>query len=293
MFVFDLYMNRKILSMKKRTYIMGVASFLIAMMFVVSSCNSGAKKSKQVDAVNVEKDEVENKVREYVYPLPTAFEIVEMLNDIEAAYIFDLSNDPSNADKYFTEKSKALNLGIYGGDLSYASTYNQKQETLDFIAASRKMIDGLDLKGAVDEDLPDKIEANQNNKDVMVELITNSFYDTYDFLNRNNRAPVSALVMAGAWVEGLYIATHISEETFHSKEMVTIVLKQKEPLVKLMEILNEYKSDKGVAETMESLSNMAGIYAGIETDAITEEQLKQIADESLKIRNEFVAVDKK
>ncbi len=279
--------------MKKKTNIMRIASFLFVIILVASSCNSSKKKTKKTDAVNIKKEDVETKVREYVYPLPTAFEIVQMLNDIEAAYIFDLSNSPLNADKYFTEKSMALNLGIYGGDLSYASTYNQKQETLDFIEASRKMLDGLNLQGAVEEDLPGKIEANQDNKEALVELITNSFYDTYDFLNRNDRASVSALVMAGAWVEGLYIATHISEETFHSKEMVKIVLKQKAPLLKLMEILAKYKDDTAVSETIESLSGMAKIYAGIENDAITEEQMKKIADESLKIRAQFIALDKK
>jgi len=254
-----------------------------------ASCNSSSKKSQKTETVQIEKEEVETKVREFVYPLPTSYEIVEMLNKIEAAYIFDLANNPANADKYATEKSLALNLGVFGSDLSYASTYNQKQETINFIDASKKMLEGLDLQAAVREDLLQQIEANEDNKEALIELITNSFYDTYDFLNVNNRAPVAALVMAGAWVEGLYIATHISEETFNSKEMVTIILKQKEPLLKLMEILSQYKNNPYVAETIEDLSNMANIYAGIESSAITQEQMIKIADESLLIRKKIVA----
>ncbi len=277
--------------MKKFTTIWGVASLLISVVFVFASCNSGSKQNQKTDAVQIEKAEVKNEVREFVYPLPTSYEIVEMLNKIEAAYIFDLSNSPENASKYITEKQQALNLGVYGGDLSYASTYNQKQETIDFIDASRTLLEGLDLQGAVSEDLPEQIEANEDNKEALVELITDSFYDTYDFLQRNNRAPVSALVMAGAWVEGLYIATHISEETFNSKDMIEIVLKQKDPLVKLMEILSDYKEDQAIAETIEDLSTMANIYAGIESTAITQEQMIKIAEESLKIRNKFVSVD--
>ncbi len=277
--------------MKRFTTIWGFASLLISVVFVFASCNSGSKQNQKTDTVQIEKAEVKNEVREFVYPLPTSYEIVEMLNEIEAAYIFDLSNSPANASKYITEKQQALNLGVYGGDLSYASTYNQKQETIDFIDASKTLLEGLDLQGAVSEDLPEQIEANEDNKEALVELITDSFYDTYDFLQRNNRAPVSALVMSGAWVEGLYIATHISEETFNSKEMIEIVLKQKEPLVKLMEILSEYKEDQAVAETIGDLSTMANIYAGIESTAITQEQMIQIAEESLKIRNKFVAVD--
>ena len=273
----------------KSTKFWGVASLLLAIIVGLASCNSSSKKSQQKETAEIQKEEVETKVREFVYPLPTSFEIVEMLNKIEAAYIFDLANNPANADKYTTEKSLALNLGVFGGDLSYASTYNQKQETINFIEASNKMLDGLDLTAAVREDLPEQIEANEDNKEALVDLITNSFYDTYDFLNANNRAPVSALVMAGAWVEGLYIATHISEETFNSKEMVEIILKQKDPLLKLMEILSNYKENEAVAETIADLSNMANIYAGIESTAITQEQMIQIAEESLKIRKKFIA----
>ena len=176
--------------MRKSTTIWGVASLLIAVIFVFSSCNSGAKQNQKAETIQIEKEEVESEVREFVYPLPTSYEIVEMLNKIEAAYIFDLSNNPANASKYITEKQQAINLGVYGGDLSYASTYNQKQETIDFIDASRKMLEGLDLEAAVSEDLPEQVEANENNKEALVELITDSFYDTYDFLHKNNRAPV-------------------------------------------------------------------------------------------------------
>ena len=273
----------------KRTKFWGIASLLLAIVVVLTSCNNAKKKSQQSETAQIEKEVVETKVREFVYPLPTSFEIVEMLNKIEASYIFDLANNPANADKYITEKSLALNLGVFGGDLSYASTYNQKQETINFIDASKKMLDGLDLDAAVREDLPEQIEANEDNKEALVQLITNSFYDTYDFLHANDRAPVSALVMAGAWVEGLYIATHISEETFNSKQMVEIVLKQKDPLLKLMEILSEYKDNEAVAETIEDLSDMANIYAGIESTAITQEQMINIAKESLEIRKKFIA----
>lgn len=277
--------------MRQSIKIWGVASLLMAIVIGFASCTSSPKKSQKAEAVQIKKTEVESKVREFVYPLPTSYEIVEMLNKIEATYIYDLTNNPANADKYFTEKAKAINLGIYGGDLSYASTYNQKQETVNFIDASRKLLEGLDLQGAVREDLPEQIEANEDNKDALVELITDSFYDTYDFLHKNNRAPVSSLVMAGAWIEGVYIATHISDETFNSKEMIGIILKQKEPLVKLMEILAQYKSDEGVAQTIEDLSDIASIYAGIENTAISQEQMIKIAEESLKIRKKFVAAE--
>ncbi len=264
-------------------------SVLFAALIIFAACNSGNKKKN--NATQIEKEEVETKVREFVYPLPTSYEIVEMLNKIEAAYIFGLANDPNNANSYFTEKALALNLGIYGGDLSYASTYNQKQETLDYINASRKMLEGLNLTNAVDQDLPQQIEDNEDNKDALVEIISNSFYDTYDYLLKNDREPVSALVMTGGWVEGLYIATHISEETLNSIEMINIVLKQKEPLEKLIEILNKFSDDESIAQTIKDLQPLTTLYMELAPDAITEAQMTAIKEQSLVVRNKFISAE--
>lgn len=245
-------------------------------------CNGGQK-----DTINKEK--VEAGVREFVYPLPTSFEVTELLNRIEASYIIDLSNAPENADKYLTEKSKALNLGVYSADLSYASTYNQQQYIVDYMTASRKLVESLDMSAAVDPELPKKIEQNENNKDELIKLITESFYDTYDYLNKNDRASVSMLIIAGSFVEGLYIATNISDNTYNNKEMVKIVMTQKDPLMKLMELLEKYSATEYVRETIEDLKPLYNVFTSIEDGGITEVQLEQIKTEIKDLRSKMIS----
>lgn len=245
-------------------------------------CNGGQK-----DTINKEK--VEAGVREFVYPLPTSFEVTELLNRIEASYIIDLSNAPENADKYLTEKSKALNLGVYSADLSYASTYNQQQYIVDYMTASRKLVESLDMSAAVDPELPKKIEQNENNKDELIKLITESFYDTYDYLNKNDRASVSMLIIAGSFVEGLYIATNISDNTYNNKEMVKIVMTQKDPMMKMMELLEKYSSTDYVRETIEDLKPLYNVFTSIEDGGITEVQLEQIKTEIKDLRSKMIS----
>ena len=43
-----------------------------------------------------------------------------------------LTNPLSNSDKYNSNNTKSLALGIYGSDLGYISTYNQTQEMIDY-----------------------------------------------------------------------------------------------------------------------------------------------------------------
>ncbi len=262
---------------------------LFAVVVVMASCNMGKKPSgNSSGSGELDKARVEKDVREFVYPLPTSFEVTEMLNRIGAAYILTLTNPVSNSEKYLTEKAKAINLGIYGADLSYASTYNQKQEVINFMEVSKKLIDALNITGAISPDIIDQIEANENDKDKLVDLITNSFFDTYEHLNKNDRGEVSMLVLAGSWVEALYISTHISEDTFNNKEIVKIVMEQKASLLKLVSLMEIVKEDPAIAETLNQLTNLNNIYNSIEDGSITKDQMDAIVKEVNVVRNKMV-----
>ncbi len=263
---------------------------LMAIILVFPACKMGRKSSGNDSAASGELDKarVEKDVREFVYPLPTSFEVTEMLNRIGAAYILTLTNPVANVEKYLTEKSKAINLGIYGADLSYASTYNQKQEVISFMDVSKKLIDALNISGAISPDIVEQVEANQDDKDKLVEIITNSFYDTYEYLNRSDRGSVSMLVLAGSWVEALYISTHISQDTYNNKEMVKIVMDQKASLNKLVSLMEVVKENAAVAETLSLLANIHAIYNSIEEGAITKDQMDAIIKEINAVRTKMV-----
>lgn len=268
-------------------------AIVLSVTLVFSACQSGQKKdnkdeNKTATSQKINKEELEQDVREFVYPLPTTFEVTEMLNRIGASYILTLSNQAENVDKYLTETKQALNLGVYGADLSYASTYNQKQQIVTYMEASRKLIDALNISGALPSDIIEQIEQNEDDKDKLVEIITNTFYNTYEYLNVNQRGSVSMLVLAGSWVEALYITTNISEDTYQNKEMVKIVMEQKSSLNKLLQLMKNYESDVAVAEVIEQLTPLAEIYNMVEDNAISENQMNMIIDEVTKVRNDFV-----
>lgn len=266
---------------------------LLSIVFAVailSSCSGESKKTTKDDSVitKIKKEQVKEDVQGFVYPMPTAFEISKMLNRIGAGYIFSLSNPAENAEKYFTEKSRALNLGVYSADLSYASTYNQKQITMDYLEASNKLIEELGFTDAIDRDLVNQIEEVENEKDKLIEIFTNTFYDTYEYLNKNNRGSVSILVLVGTYVEGLYIATHISEDTFNNVEMVKIIMEQKEPLSKLLAIVKDFTSNADVKEMNDKLVKINNIYSNMDDGSISQEQLLNIKTEVAALRASIV-----
>jgi len=268
--------------------------FLLAGLIVISLINCKGNKqegSTEESAVEskLDKEDVEKKVREIVYPLPTAFEVTEMINKIEASFIIGITNPTSNVDKYFTDKDQALNLGVYSADLSYASTYQIKQEVMNFMDASQLLIMELDITGAFSKEFIDEVEANINNKDQLIDLITDSFYDTYEYLVKSKKEDLSLLVVAGSWIEALYISTNISETVYDNPDFVKIILHQKTSLDKLIDLLTPHNEHETIKSLLNDLKPIKEVYDSVDEKGITVEQLTQIKEKISTLRNQIVA----
>ncbi len=256
----------------------------IAVVILVASC--GSRQAKEAENSSVTKEEAFKSVTKY--PIPTSFEVVKLLNSAGAAYILSVSNPIENVDKYIPAKSKALNLGVYGADLSYASTYQMKQETMNYLKVSKKLIDELQITSAFNVEFAQRVEKNIDNKDSLIHIISDSFFDTYEFLVNNGKDNTSVLVMTGSWVEGLYITSQMVIVSKNNADMLKIVANQKEPLTKIIELMQPYSNDQDVAEMATALKPLVDIYAGITGDTISPEQFEKINTEISKVRESII-----
>jgi hypothetical protein len=237
------------MTLKKLLYkilIAGTATTVV----LLTSCQSGNKPvigQKTVkDSLNLK--EISQDVKEVVYPLPTPFEMIQMLNDMGAKYVSGSLNPVSNVEKYFTEKSKAVNLGVYGADLAYAATYDQKQDVRLYSKALKSLIDELGINIDYKKMLTDEFREKINNKDTLAKIITNTFSNTYKYLYDKSNPDLAIMMVSGMWVELMYIATHISEETYDNTNWVRIIAKQKDSYEKLLKILNSHNSNTDIKE---------------------------------------------
>lgn len=274
--------------MKARAIKFPILALTIAILSVgFSSCNS-CKKEKNNPA-KVSNETIKEEIESYSYPLPSTFEVSKMLNEIVASYMIGVTNDPLKADKYFSEESKALNLGIYTADLAYATTYNQKLGIQNYFEASETLIRELDFTTAFNSDLPDQIEANIDNKEELVVIVTEMFQNAYSFLNKQGRTEVSYLILAGTVVEGLYLTTHISENTFQNPKIIKPIMFQKDPLAKLEVMLEAYKDSELIKSTYADIKSINAIYNMEEgTSSFSMQQIKLLTTKLDEIREKII-----
>ena len=277
--------------MKQKTLsLLSAMLFLVAFSLFISSCANDADNGNNDQTDVIDTTTAVQKVEKIVYPLPTPLEVTEMLNKAGASYILDIANDPNNADKYFTEISKAINLGIYGADLSYSSTYNKTQETNNYLACTIKLRDGLSIDVPFNTDLMDRVEANINNQDTLYNILTASFHKTFEYLNENGKGAVSVMILAGGWIEGLYLSTELALLTDNNAEILNGIANQKNTLKTLIPLLETYKDNENVKEVLDELKDIELIYSEMtEKDGVIEISKEQFD----KIKVEIEALRKK
>lgn len=252
------------------------------------SCGQQATSDKPVETTtSIDKEDVQSSVDEIIKNLPSPFELTNKLDVIGAGYIESAINPIEKIDKYFTEKNKALNLGVYGADLAYVSTYEKKQEVNMYANAVKTLVEQLninvDFTALTSEEAKQKFE----NKDTMVNMVANTFYDVYNFLNENSDPSLAALVATGLWVEGMYIAMNISEETFNTNDFVKIIFDQKSSLSELIKLLELFKDDQLISTHKDALVKLQSQY-GSTDGSLTIDQLKTIAQTVTTIRSGIV-----
>ncbi len=268
-----------------------MAILTLAVVFSLSSCKQGTKKDtkQEKEQEKISKQELKKEVEEVVYPIPTSYEITEKLNKTGASFIIGISNDVENADKYVTEEKQALNLGVYSADLSYTSAYNMKQYTMDYMDVTRNLIKELGITGAFSADFYDKVKKNFDNKDKLTKLITDSFYDTYKHMNKKGKEELSLMVVAGSWIEAMYITTHISENTYHNKEIVQLIADQEKTLTKLLDILKPNKENETINKIINDLKPIKAVYDKKKEEGFTENQVMTIQNEVASLRESLIS----
>ncbi len=289
-----------------------LASYIAtSLAFAACSSTTDSSTGETVDTAVADTKVKDVKAQNVFYSIPSPVETTTLLKAAGAKYNAKLLNPIENVSKYATAASKALNLGIYGSDLSLTSIFDQTQESMLYLKCTNKLATGLGISGAFDEKTTSRIEANLENRDSLLAIISDSYWTADAYLKDNGQPGVSALIVAGGWIEGLYIATEIAKTTKNAT-IVTRIGEQKLSLDNLIALLESNKADnESIPELLKGLGELKKIFDAIpvttaettvttdkekgvttvgngSTFTITPEQLKLITDKSTEIRNKII-----
>ena len=276
--------------MKKEKLTLSISAILVAFilaLIILPGCNTGTKKQEESSSEKpkVPKEEV---IKDLAgYPIPDSYEITKRIYESGAPYILTLSNSAAKAGDYITHRDKVLNLGVYATDLAYATTYMMKQGTLNYLEASKTLIDDLGISTTFNMQYAERIENKLHDRDSLITIVSESFGDTWNYLVDNEQDVLARLVVCGSWIEGIYITTNVAEKARDNTEILTILARQKNSLDELVRLLDSVKNVEEVVDIYNALYDLQAVYSEV-GDTLTPEQLDQISEKIKALRGDIV-----
>ena len=249
--------------------------FTLSLMFLsgafFTSCDSGDSSSEEneeeVKISDIQEEGADfkaEKVKKIFYTIPSPIEMASLIQQSGESYDQSILNDVENVNRYSTAQKQALNLGIYGADLSYTSMFEQNQESIYYLSAVQKLSKDLGVAGAIEKDIYNRINDNRNNRDSLLRIVSDAYWSLNSYLKENGREEVSAIVIAGGWVEGLYLASqHLTPENEALKQRIA---EQKYSLKDLIALLESYENQEKLQEVVADLKEIQTIYDQVSID---------------------------
>lgn len=266
--------------------------FLLSTLLMVG-CAEDQKRKDKKEGEKKEKTEkkasnlfeIEGKIFSIPSPIQTAF----LLKEVGTTYQSNLLNETSRASSYITTQSRALNLGIYGADLGYATIYDQSQEAISYMAVSKRLTNELGISGLYDEKQLKRFESNIGNQDSLLALVSDAFKSADQYLKNNQQSDLSVMILAGGWIETLHFATNLAKLT-DNQAIKNRIGEQKITIKNLINLLLPYQDGPEVADIINQLNELKDIYANITFNYEFKEP-ETIAEEKLTIIKSVSSVD--
>ena len=249
---------------------------------------------------------------EIIQNLSSPVEIAALVKEIGVPFSKDYLASTRNIDKFNTSFKQALNLGIYGTDLGYLNIYNKTVSVIDYITAIKILADGIKVGQFFDFATLKRLATSNQNLDSLTYISVHSFNKMDSYLRDNNRSNLSTLIVAGVWIEGMYLATQVAKNN-PSPEISERIGEQKLILDNLLIILKNYQKDSNFAELINDLEKIKenlkdvkitiipgepemveenGMLTIVQNETslveMTDEQLINIIDKTEEIRNKLI-----
>ena len=252
--------------------------FLSALMaFGLASCGSKSSDDKDKNSEEFKEAEksLKNQIEEVVYGIPSPTEIPYLIQATGAEFNEGLLNSRSKVDQYANRTDKAaLNLGVYAADIGYLSSYDKTQEAIDYLGSCKTLADKLNVIGTFDAEVLQKFETNISNKDSLSKLLDNTIKKTENFLKDDSRNKLSAMIITGSFVEGLYISTGLIKSypknilpndarNIILTPIIQIVLNQRKSVGELLKMLSTVEQTDPVSAIVTDLIELDKTYTAL------------------------------
>jgi hypothetical protein len=234
-------------------------SGILIFTYLITSCKSDKTVKEDIfpESGMLEMlDSIPVEPKEICYQMSLPVEMARLFEQVGANYFPEILNSTDQLSRYETPLQVAMNLGVFGVDLSYVKIYERQQDAVNYLTAIQRLSDELGIPQALYTEVLTNLEKYVSNKDSLARIAKKIYFSTDNYLRGKGEKSSAAMIMMGGWVEGMYIATQIYERDEGNIKLLEKIAEQKYSLNSLISLMNNYYGNEEMTEYLLMLKNL-------------------------------------
>ncbi len=281
----------------KRVWSILIYSAIVFMVLLQAGCKSCTKKGG--DDIEIPDELFADKplmisqeaMEDIIDNISSPVEMAALLKSTGVPFSQKMLAPTDRIDNLNTNFKQALNLGVYGCDLGYLNMYGKTGSVLNSMSAIKTLSEELRIGQFFDFNTIKRLATNNENLDSLMYISVSSFNNMDEYLRQTNRGNISALLVTGMWVEGMYLATQVAKEA-PRRDVVERIADQKLVLNDLILILKNYKADQNFAMLVDEIEKIKKQYESVKiTYEMGEPEAKEVDGMLIIVQNDKQHID--
>lgn len=301
----------------KKKFILSLVLIIVSFTACKKSSNNDYDKDFEVpdSVLNKGIHEVsEQAMKNITENISSPIETAALIKNLNVPFSRDYLATTDNVDQYNTNFKQSLILGIFGADLGYLNMYNKTSIAIDYLKSIKKMANKIRVGQFFDFETLKRLATNNENLDSLMYLSQRNFNQMDNYLRENNRSNLSSLMVAGVWIEGLYLSCKVYQSD-PDPELREAIGEQKIMISDLMILLKNFENNPDFAKLIEDYKTIHNLFKkvtitiekGESTSTvvdgqliiqqntksivnISDEVLDQIINETIRVRNKLISL---
>ena len=242
---------------------MNTSTIIFSLLFIMFfACNNSSKTDsnnlKTDITLGLKTDKNLHKVKSnedvIFYNMFSPLDIDKMIDNSTSYYNSTCINPLGNIIKYTNSHKVAINIGVYGSDLSYLSIFDQTQQALSYLSAIKHLTNKLGLPDNLVDFTVSSAQQNTNQIDSLIIITRRAYFDVDSILKATDRENYSLLILFGGWVESMHVALSMYNEP--NSKLASKIITQKYSLSSLITMAHNCQDDMVLSEYLLLMKKM-------------------------------------
>ena len=238
---------------------------LLIAIFFLAACGQRPSENLEVNLDEVDIGELQissETMNDIIQNIASPIEVAALISALNVPYSTHYLSDPESLSTNTTSFEMAFSLGALSADLGYLSMYEKTGTAVNYLSSINRLADALQIGQFFDFATIKRLATSSSDLDSLMFISVNSFNNMDDYLRETERSNLSALMITGVWIEGLYLSTQVAKQN-SNEDLKAMIGEQKLILNDLLLILNNYKNEEVIAGYITDLETIKSIYDNV------------------------------